>query len=131
MNLALNTNRAKMQIFITFNDYLKSMEFTQRELNNLQLLPHIFNGLLSDNLIEGSFSYGDKKHLQKTAKNVPGGGLICSPSALGIELFLWAFGYGDKSLDYFLSGELEAQIPNLPTHLPGSIATKQPANPSG
>ena len=119
----LSENRAKMEVFLPFEGYFFSMAFTQAEWANPQILSHIWHGLYSDNLIENRWQYGSQENLQKIAEAVPGDGIICQPSALGAELFLWAFGYGDKPLNYVLSGDLKAEIDDLPSQVPGAAGT--------
>ena len=127
-DFGLSKNRAKMEIFLPFGDYVASMAFIQSEWDNPQIMSHIWHGLYSEDLIENRWQYGDQESLQKIAKIVPGDGIVCQPSALGAELFLWAFGHGDKPINYILSGDLEAQAGGLPKYIPGAIATKQPQN---
>ena len=116
-------NRAKMEVFLPIEGYATSMEFTEDEWNNPQILDHIWHGLYSDDLIEGRWHYGNQEDLQAVVRGVPSAGIICQPSSLGAELFLWAFGYGDKPLDYVLSGDLKAEIDALPNHVPGAAGT--------
>ena len=121
----LSEDRAEMEVFLPFETYGNSMEFIQAEWDNPQIFIHIWHGLSSDNLIAGQWRSGDRETLQKIAKDVPGGGIICRPSTLGAELFLWGFGHGDKPLEYVLSGELKAEIDDLPSHIPDAVGTKQ------
>ena len=121
----LPESRAKLEVFLPFEGYAISMEFTQVEWDNPQILDHIWHGLSSDNLIENEWHYGNQKYLQTIVKGVPSAGIIYQPSPLGAELFLWAFGYGDKPLDYVLSGKLKSEIDDLPSHVPGAIETKR------
>ncbi len=121
----LSENRAQMQVFLPLESYVNSMAFTQPEWDNPQIFVHIWHGLSSDNLIANQWRSGDRETLQKIAKNVPGDGIICQPSTLGAELFLWGFGHGDKPLDYVLSGELKVEIDDLPSHILGAIGTKE------
>lgn len=123
-SFALSNDRAKMEMFLPIEGYVDSMAFSRAEINNPQILSHIWHGLYSDNLIENQFQFGDRVSLQKIANRVPGDGVICQPSSLGAELFLWAFGHGDKPLDFILSGDLNPEIPNLPNIVPGAIGTK-------
>ena len=113
-----------MEVFLPSEGYVTSMEFTEEERNNPQILDHIWHGLYSDDLIGDQWVYGNQEDLQAFVRGVPSAGIICQPSALGAELFLWAFGYGDKPLDYVLSGDLKAEIDDLPSHVPGVAGTK-------
>ena len=122
INMGLASARKQMTTFIPLEAYAGAMEFNQHELSVRQLQPHIWGGLASEDLIEKKWLYGTKDQLKKFGKDTPGAGVIWCPSALGTELFLWAFGHGDKSLDYLLADNLETQIPDLTKHLSGSIA---------
>lgn len=117
--------RRKMQVFLPFQGYNISMNFSPEEWINQQLLNHIWHGLSSDSLIEGSWQFGAKEHLKGIFADAPGPGIVCTPSALGAELFLWAFGYGTKPLDYLVSGRLKISMEDLPSSVPGAIATKK------
>ncbi len=120
----LPSDRAEMQVFLPLDGYVGSMGFTQPEWDNAQILTHIWHGLFSDNLIEDRWQFDKKESLRKIARNVQDDGIICQPSASGAELFLWAFGYGEKPLDFILSGNLNTAIPDLPNHVPGAVGTK-------
>ena len=122
----LSEDRAEMEVYLPYQGFAESMGFTQSEWENPQILTHIWHGLYSDSLIENQWRSGNRRSLQELAKNVPGDGIICQPSALGAELFLWAFGHGDKPLDFILTGTLNSAIPDLPDHVPGSVGTKTP-----
>lgn len=124
--LSLNMNdRPKMRIFVPFTGYFSAMDFSATE--NLQLtsiLTHIFFGLHGDNLLEGDWQYGDKDSISKLFPNATEGGIVCQPSSLGAELFLWAFGHADKPLDYLFSPEFLPTVEGLPISIQGACATK-------
>ena len=124
--LSLNmTDRPKMQIFIPFSGYLAAMDFSPTEMSQLTVfLSHIFFGLHGDNLLEGDWQYGGKEHLLKLSANVSEDGIICQPSSLGAELFLWAFGHSDKPLDYLFSPDFSPIVEGLPLFIQGACATK-------
>ena len=110
----LQEDRLKMQVFIAANGFVSAMDLTQKETTN-SLLAHIFHGLSADELIIDRWQFGDQKSLRTLVTSPPGDGLVCTPSALGAELFLWAFGHGDKPLDFLLSGSLSSAIEGVPT----------------
>ena len=117
--------RPKMQIFIPYSGYLSAMEFSEKELLQLgSMMSHTFFGLHRDNLLEGHWQYGDKENLVKLFAGATEGGIICQPSALGAELFLWAFGYSDKPLEYLFSPEFSPLVEGLPPFIQGACATK-------
>ena len=120
-------NRAKMRLFMPAEGYFIAMDFTQQESDNLQILDHIFNGLAADGLIEGRWSFGHQEFLNTIVSGVPSEGFICTPSALGAELLLWAFGHGDKNLDFLLtddfSPEIKSEIEEIPKSVPNAVPT--------
>lgn len=124
--LSLNMEgRPKMQIFIPFPSFFAAMDFSDAELGQLNsLLGHIFFGLHGDNLLEGDWQYGNKDSIVKLFAGATDGGIVCQPSALGGELFLWAFGHADKPLDYLFTPEFSPIVEGLPNTIQGACATK-------
>jgi hypothetical protein len=117
--------RPKMQIFIPYSGYFSAMDFSSAEQLQLgSLFSHIFFGLHGDNLLEGHWQYGEKEHTVKLYPAATEGGFICQPSALGVELFLWAFGCADKPLDYLFDPGFSPAINQLPTSIEGTCPTK-------
>ena len=106
-------------------DFFRAMDLTQEEKNNPQLLNHIFSGLSSDNLIEGTWRYSGQEDLKTLFKDAPSAGIICQPSSQGAELYLWAHGVGDKVIDYVVSGELTGGFAGLPDSVPNALSTAQ------
>ena len=125
-SFGLSKNREKMQLFIPFPDYFSAMGFSHQELSNGQMLSHIFHGLRADGLIEARWQYGNQASLATFVGNgiVPGYGIVCTPSALGVELLLWAFGYGDQELDFALTPDFLPKIEGIPRSVPNSVPTK-------
>lgn len=124
--LSLNMEgRPKMQIFIPFPSFFAAMDFSAAEMGQISsLLGHIFFGLHGDNLLEGHWQYGDKDSMVKLFAGATDGGIVCQPSALGGELFLWAFGHADKPLDYLFAPEFSPIVDGLPNTIRGACATK-------
>ncbi len=116
--------RRQLQVFLPIQGYVDSMMFSQEEWDNPQILTHIWHGLFSDDLIEDQWRFGNQEALKKIFARAPSPGIVCTPSALGAELFLWAFGYGDSPLEYMLSGEIDAEVKDLPKVVSGAIATQ-------
>lgn len=116
--------RPKMQIFFPFSGYLAGMDFSPTELGQISsLLSHIFFGLHGDNLLEGHWQYGDKDSMTKVFAGATDGGVVCQPSSLGAEVFLWAFGQADKPLDYIFNPEFKPLISDMPTSIQGACST--------
>jgi len=127
-SISLNMNgRREMQIFIPFNNYIKAMDFNADEIKQFEpITRHIFFGLHSEDLIENQFVYGPKESLFASFPKATDDGIICQPSALGAELYLWAFGYADKELDFVFSSEFSATVKDMPDLFEGALPTKQP-----
>ncbi|OLS60554.1 hypothetical protein [Pseudomonas putida] len=120
-------DRPKMEIFFPFQAYVKAMDFTPEEMsNNDAFLRHIFFGLYNDGLIEGNFIYGPLKHMKSRVPIATDGGVICQPSALGAELFLWAMGYGDHRLNYIFNDACQPTVEGIPSLVADTIAVKSP-----
>ena len=117
-------NRNKMQLFMPSQGYFEAMEFTPQELGNPQILSHIFHGLSTDGLIENTWIFGSQEALKPIFGNAPGAGIICTPSALGVELFLWAFGLGDQQLDFLLKDSLSTEIQGIPKSVSDAVGTR-------
>ncbi|MDE0679706.1 MAG: hypothetical protein OXI11_05750, partial [Gammaproteobacteria bacterium] len=86
--------------------------------------PGSIHGLYSDSLIERLWRYGSQEELRKIYAEVSGPGIICQPSSLGAELFLWAFGHGNAPIDHIFSGVLKVEIDGLPKCVLGAVGTK-------
>jgi hypothetical protein len=93
-------DRGSLSVLLPFSSYYRSMEFNTDEMNLIvTLVNHSFFGLSKEDLIE-SFIYGNGQALKKAMGgdlNPPeNGGIWVTPSALGVELFLWAHGQGNQ-----------------------------------
>jgi hypothetical protein len=99
-----------LPILLPFSSYIRSMEFSQDEIGQIDsLLAHSFYGLNKEGLVE-NFHCGSSEFLKKIRsfiKNIPEeGGIFITPSVLGIELFLWAHGHGNQPPSAFFRLDL-------------------------
>ncbi len=118
-------DRNKMEILLPLQSYSDAMGFSQKEAENIgSFLRHTFFGLVNDGLIENDFYYGPKETMLKITNKAESGGIVCQPSALGAELFLWAFGESDKALRYIFDDAFQPIIKDMPSIVNNSIATK-------
>ncbi|HEV7644949.1 MAG TPA: hypothetical protein VGO50_13475 [Pyrinomonadaceae bacterium] len=102
--LTQSSIRSTLGLYIPFESFKQSLDLVDGE-DFHQLLPHIMFGLGREELFE-RFRYGTNEE----TKRLGGEGIIFHPSVLGTELFLWAHGKGDLSVNKFLDAETE--IPN-------------------
>ena len=101
--------------------YYEAMAFTHQEWENPQILSHIFHGLAADGLIDIIWSFGSRETLKKDVSGVPSDGIVCAPSTQGAELLLWAFGHGDKKLDFLLTREFSSEIEGIPKSVSNAV----------
>ena len=96
------------------------MKLSDSETSNPQMLPHIFEGLTSDGLINHKWigGRGDLENNNPLSDNI---GIVCEPTANGAELFLWGFGCGSQRLSYILSSEFSTNVDGLPSMFKDAI----------
>jgi len=123
-NYHFNMNdRVKMTIFIPYDKFFSAMDFSDGEMQIVSpLIQHIFFGLGNEALIENDFVYGSKNNILKWYKDAVCDGIICAPSTLGAELYLWAFGKKDKLLCYILDSEFVPEIDQVPCCISDAVA---------
>ena len=117
-------DRTQLEVFLPFTGYVTSMELSQKELDTPQILTHIWHGLYSDGLIENEWLFGRQEDIKKKFANAPESGIVCQPSGMGAELFLWAFGYGASPLEHMFSGQIDTAVNGQPNIVPGTVATR-------
>ncbi|WP_319582410.1 hypothetical protein [uncultured Pseudodesulfovibrio sp.] len=111
-------DRDRMRIFIPYETYFLAMQFSERELEQCEsILRHTFFGLANDSLIDPQFAYGSAENIQSHYKKATKGGIVCTPSPLGAELFLCAFGLADKGLSYIFDTGFVAKSKGIPNHI--------------
>lgn len=126
LSFNLYNDRNKMEIFFSFPFYASVMDFTAEENAKTEtLLRHTFVGLMNDGLIENNFQCGPKEDMVKRVAKAEYGGIVCQPSVLGSELFLWAFGEGDKPLNYIFDNNFRPSIEGLQNAIPNAVAVKE------
>ena len=93
--------RNRLQTFIPVKSWAIAMEFSDKE--NLQtILQHVMFGLLREGLIEQDFTFGPAEEMKRHVGETATSGILFKPSALGVELFYWAYGKGDIGIERFL-----------------------------
>ncbi|HEY5743227.1 MAG TPA: hypothetical protein VIS99_11860 [Terrimicrobiaceae bacterium] len=99
--------KSALKTFVSFGAFVRGLDLQEGE-EVATLLPHILNGLIREGLIEDDFAGGDVAHIKKSkGLDVPEDGMVMSPSALGLELFLWAYGKGNLSLSAMFDPSVE------------------------
>lgn len=95
-NLGLSEERDKIKVFIPVGSFFAGMAFTSGE-DPSSIIPHIMNGLCKEELI-GDIWLSCSRSLikEKIGKDVNSDGILFISSAIGCELFIWAYGLGRK-----------------------------------
>lgn len=100
-NIGVAEGRQRLTTFIPVTAYIVAMEFGKSE-NVPAIISHVMFGLSREALIEGQFMFGGAE-LSKKYPVASGPGIVFAPSALGVELFLWAHGQGDLQTNSILN----------------------------
>lgn len=119
-NMLNSSQRADCTTFIPASDYLSAMQ-SQPEEGEEALVTHVLFGLHRETLIENQFSFGPQEHLKSQFPEASESGLLFQPSALGIELFLWATGNSHSRINAITSAVLalsDISIPPCPNAMP-------------
>jgi len=117
--------RPKMQIFVPIDSFVDAMDFNDSELVDLeQMFGHIFFGLDGENLIGNFWRYGATEGLKTVWPEAEEPGIVCIPSPLGCELFLYALGHGGASLSHLFASELDSPLSTLPGPLNDARGTR-------
>ena len=96
----------KSRLFIPWKEYVKAMDFRKKESIDV-LITHVFDGLVREKLTDESWCSGSARHLKdSTGVSTPSAGILYTPAPWGIELYLWAHGCSEVSLEDFLLVDL-------------------------
>lgn len=107
LNICDSAIRRQLEIFIPFDTYEKALAFSEEEQNRRsELTSHILFGLSNNDLIENSFLYGPQESLLIRYPKADKPGIIVQPSLIGVELYMWAYGYGLEPLTSFFNKSL-------------------------
>lgn len=105
-NLQDDANWKYLDLYLSLDTYLEAMNFTYEELKDLDnLLSHSLWGLYDEKLIV-NFRWGGVEQIRQNFIWAEQPGIFFRPTKLGIELLLWAFGYGKNNVNSFLQKEL-------------------------
>ena len=94
-------DRRAMTTFMPYNSFAVALDLGSEE-DFWALLTHSMFGLSRLDLIGEHWQLGSASQLQKIWSQVPDEGIVVQPSALGVELFLWAQGLGHIQNHHFL-----------------------------
>src|SRR5438552_3499010 len=109
-NLQDSGPRAECRTFIPMQEYITAMDPQPGERIEA-FAAHVFFGLDRESLVDSNFTFGPLEHIKKQFAGAETQGLIFQPSALGIELFLWAT--GNSAFDLNAICRQEIGLPDL------------------
>ena len=93
--------KQQLKTFLSFEAVVRGLDLSESENPNT-LIPHIVPGLVREELIEDTFRYGGIDNVRKEIPDASAPGMVLTPSPLGIELYLWAYGKGDLTCEALL-----------------------------
>jgi hypothetical protein len=97
--------RAGVHVLVPLSVYNSAMEFSVDE-DERAILDHAMAGLLHEDLVEHETTWsGHRGDLVRIDSTEEGPSILVSPSIRGIELFLGAYGFGQLSVNQFLSSQ--------------------------
>ncbi len=107
INIHEGNKWSNLEIFIPSKTYFLAMDFEKAELSiAANVFTHSIWGLCKEELIHSGFMYGGIDHIKKGFKDATSDGLLFQPTQIGIELFMWAYGYGNKDPNDFFKNTI-------------------------
>jgi hypothetical protein len=126
ISVSTSEGRNQLKTFVPYSVYVPAMDFASTEANEISsIMSHVMFGLARERLIEDQFHFGGIDYVKRYYATASTAGFIFTPSALGVELLLWATGQGRIHIAEFLAPgmvfpEHEFTIPagSEPVHKP-------------
>ncbi len=100
LNIGIEKERKQMIIYIPFEQYALSMDFGAKENRNI-IVAHSMVGLIREGLLDKFYAIGKEDELKEFSSSINESGVIFQPSTVGVEMFLWAHGKGELSIQQF------------------------------
>ncbi|MDI3397195.1 hypothetical protein QLG12_03135 [Pseudomonas sp. V88_4] len=115
--------RSKIKLFMPMNTFISAMEFSTKELENIdRMFSHTLFGLYQYGLLE-NFEYGGANHMKTFMPDIREDGIGFVPSVKGLELLAWGLGVGDKDHSLLFSGGYIEPDVNIPAFSTGVAIT--------
>ncbi|MBM3838374.1 MAG: hypothetical protein FJ398_10485 [Verrucomicrobia bacterium] len=108
VSMGVEEHRQGCNMFITLEAYRSVMDFGASE-DWATILGHSMFGLYEHGLI-GTFLFGALDDMRRQFPDLRAGGIQYFPSARGVELFMWANGFGSLQPHRFLARDLEIPV---------------------
>jgi hypothetical protein len=125
VNLGVQSGREQCRLFIPMESYFIALELAPNEPAHV-ILSHVMFGLVREGLLDNDFEFGGADHVKTKFPAADRPGLILAPSALGVELYLWALGRGELGTNSILDSALEQSAGVQITTAPGIRSTHFP-----
>lgn len=106
LSAGLKNDRMKLVTYIPEFVFSTGLDLTPKEDGNV-LSIHVMNGLARESLVDNYWCSGSPELLEPGLGWLPSKqGIVFAPSAIGVELFMWAHGKGDARINTFLNSNL-------------------------
>jgi hypothetical protein len=124
-NLLRSEGRERLQTFVPTTAYAVGMNFGECDTDRVNsVFTHVMFGLSRETLIEPSFRFSSPEVLRDYFRGADSHGILFSPSVLGVELFLWAHGHGDREINEILNPALQLTSTNSVPAVQGVRSTE-------
>jgi len=124
ISVSTGEGRNQLQTFVPENVYLPAMDFTDAE-DIRSIVSHVMFGLVREHLIHAHFATGGVDIIKSEYPEATEPGDVLTPTALAVDLLLWASGQSSAHISEFFSPTIV-----LPDHdisiPPGSAAVEKP-----
>lgn len=121
-----DARRFRMATFIPALSYLRAMNFDELEVMNMAaIVTDSLAGLGAELLLDGS-NTGSEAYLKRFFKTgITGEGIVYAPSVPGVQLFLSAFGAGDRDSSHLTDIAFDCLIEGMPQTIEGAVFVHQ------
>jgi hypothetical protein len=121
----LEEGRNSLLVFIPASVFAQAMALESGEDIGV-ILSHTIFGLEKEGLIGPRFAFGNPEYVKQLAPDAEILGLVVGPSALGVELFLWANGRPHVPATQFFDPAVALEpLPDISIQ-PGSFPSSKP-----
>lgn len=102
-NLYDGLQRNRKGVLMPFEVFHPAMQMNEKEIET-DVSTHVLNGLARESLLARHWAIGHDDYLTRwMTESVSGCGVIYAASIVGLELYMWAMGMGQKAIGQFMN----------------------------
>lgn len=104
LNIGIERERKKMIVYMPMDEYSAAMDFAEKEDKNT-IVAHSIVGLIKESLLDKYYAIIGSDVIKEFSDEIEKPGVVFQPSSIGVELFIWAHGRKDLSVQEFFNPE--------------------------